>query len=491
MHKFLRNRLGSLGFSFAFTALIFFISRLIISLRTTYDVDPLYVFMQYVDPELIRDAPFDTILNNRNFPPGPSILYLICNIFPSQFLNVARLLSVVLSFLLVKNVFRFISSFLRFPNWLAFLITSIFWTLNTDVILMENTFHYAFYSTCFLILSLVAFASFQKDKSLIDLAKIAFYSTCFSLFRGTLPPLLLAIVLLGMLYYGPYKARSLKTFSSFTIMICLLWNSIISANYLFRLDQITTSHTAQVMMYQLLETQVGPAELTRFARDRSYPSYLQQSSPFVQFPTLQLAGATTPPETGSPVRDLSIRAYGQPNWGYEGYVEPFSAAFKLSVDYIRQKPEAYLRGLKWQTRLVPQALSCQLGFRNQIEKYDQIFRSFVLLERGNNRTCGSIYTERQEMYIALAYFFVFFNLLSLLIITSSLKANRPSKLNSDSRIISKVNLVLIGVTLVFFVLTTFLAFGEQARYKFEYFLISILSTLSALRLLLSRLNLKL
>jgi len=481
-------------FPILLATLVFFSLRILLTRGTTYDFSPVYSFMQYVDPELIESNLVDALFNNRNYPPGPSALYWFLIQFGIQSGFIARIIATGLSFLVFISIYRLFRS-LKIPATINLGSLSILWLANVDVIIMENTFHYSFFSTCFFLLSIISLVKFLTDRLTSQLVNAVFYLSCFSLFRGTIPPIIM-ISLTTFVIYQILKSRKMNSAGTSKKAVCVLLltltiNSGIFVNYTFRLHQLSTSQMASPMIYQLMTSQSPADSLLIYAKENGYPSYLSKSSPFVPFSRLEELGVIAPELTGSALRDTKIRKTGQPNWSYEGYGDVFSQAAKLGVGYAFDHPREYWNGVRWQFNLISLSMSCQVGFRSQIKNYDEWFRQRILLERSLIKDCQSgIYTGRQQLVNYLINLFLLLYLPANLTLLMLWRLSGAREKNKTSQVLlrfkyfitnptSRKQVIAFFITsnaafLLFFV-TTFVAFGEQARYKFEYLQLVALS----------------
>lgn len=124
-------------------ALVFVVSRLIyLAVGVRPDTTPIGTYLQYIDPALLRDHLWQSLLYLREQPPGFNLylgLVLKTSVHPEAvFFVIHLLMGLVLAFCLMSVMVR-----LGVINWLAFLLAALF-TASPITVLYENWVFYEY-----------------------------------------------------------------------------------------------------------------------------------------------------------------------------------------------------------------------------------------------------------------------------------------------------------------------------------------------------------
>jgi hypothetical protein len=453
---------------------IFCASRLFLFFQYQFDISPVNSFMQYLDLKWIVENPVDALTNNRAYAQGPTLFIILSNLFAGSYYPfILNFISFASSLLVLVVGFRCLN--MLFPStrtWALFF--TIFWTLNPEVISLEHTFHYMFYSTCYILLTLFFTSLYFDSKNVKYLFYAALCIFMFGIFRVTFPPIFLLFLLISLFYYIGRKSRDnsqlINKSYKFIALTIMVLQFLISVNCHIYLRQINSSQISSGMLHSLLLKQVGSATLKDFAAANNYPSWLGESGPYMDMQSLEKYSLGNAQHTNSVVRNSKVRSDGSPNWSNDVYKPLMQQSLFFSLHYIYKNPEPYWDGVKWQIGLTFQNLTCQVGYRNNINRYDAFFRKYIWLENGNNYRCSSLYTGSQKLDL-LAYLIFILSMFRFTLdrIFVRSKVIRSGKYNKFSQ---KYFVIMGGLLVGFFFFTSnFIGFGEQARYKFEYKLI--------------------
>jgi hypothetical protein len=322
---------------FLLLALVFALSRAVyLALGVRPDTTPIGLYLQYIDPVLLRNHLWQSLLYLREQPPGFNLylgLVLKSPVHPEAiFLVIHLLMGLALAFSLLAVMMR-----LGVAGWLAFLLAALF-TASPITVLYENWIFYEYPVMVSLIVAAWALERYIRAARFRD-ALIFFLSLAVvASVRGVFHLswfLLLAAALLWIT--RDHWRRGLCA----AAVPALLLLAFYAKNYVMFGD-LVPGQVYKKMNYADMVQQQAPREaIERLKREGRIGGILEIPAVVTETPNYAKL-VKQPPPTGIPLLDMPLKSTGADNWNSIWTARVADAYYRDAQVVARECP-----GLLW------------------------------------------------------------------------------------------------------------------------------------------------
>ena len=292
-------------------AAIFVVSRLIyFGLGVRPDSSPLYLFLQYLDPVLLKHSLWESLFYLREQPPGFNLylgllLKFVGEDHISVFVGLHWLLGLGLGFSLFALMLD-----LQIARGIALLVTAVF-LVSPITVLYENWLFYAFPVTALLGISAWALYLFLRDRRMLH--AVLFFSCLFlvAAIRGSYHLVWFLLIAVGLLIAARSDWRKIVIAAG---VPGLLLTAIYVKSFVMFGDVVIGAQVFAKMNYAaMVQAQVNPEFLRNLVKKGTISPILLMPA---YVPSIEIHAPLVPRPalTGHPALDQARKTGGAVNW---------------------------------------------------------------------------------------------------------------------------------------------------------------------------------
>lgn len=454
-----RSRISLLVLVVAFmTSRVFYLFYL----NVRFDASPLDYFVQFADPQLLKDDLIRSIFYMHSQPPLFNLfLGLVLKLFPETYALVFHLVYLTLGLLFAISLLLVLEK-LGVATPLNLILASIFMVAPATV-LYENWLFYTYPVAALLCFSALVLHKFVSERRLRYGA----------IFFATLAVIALTRGIFGIAWFAVFALMLLRFMKlSRKKVICACTVPLLLICFVSFKDQYVFGHSTG---YAYLGPNIAE-KLTRYVRPSLRDALIQDGKvsrllfepTFVPISQYRELGEI--PKTGIAILDLEMKSTGHKNFHHIGYVEVSTMYLKDSVYLLFNHPELYLQSLKGAfTRgyFLPSSASIQYN-----PGYEHV--------RGLDRYFNAIFLGQRKPGGNGVFLLIGFPLLMVYGSSRVYKIWRGAPTATELPYMVTLLFMLLNVLYVT-AITTLISFDDFSRYRFDIdaFYVTILGLLLA------------
>jgi hypothetical protein len=442
---------------YVFTAACFVLSRHIY--RQTYgvrlDSSPVDLFLQYIDPWFMKHDLWRSLLYLHHQAPLQNLLVAL----PLKFWETDRaywVLDVVYVALGLTTVLALLHAMLRLgarPLVAAFV--SSLYAINPTTVLYENWLFYHLPVTCCLILSLVALMRYHRHGTFASALLFFGTITIAALFRSTLSPIFLSMVVLLLLLRPATLTRPAHSARWLVLRAAALPLLILSLNAARPSLLIGYGYGEALAAGNLVSkifVELPPVERQRLVSEKLVSPLVTTFclADLRDFGQYRMAH----PPTGVPLLDMERAPDGRGNAHALEYLQIARKYYEPDAMYLlKHEPGTYLKAVGRAFQRYTAACTTDMWLPQS--------RNFARLEEWVRRVDGWFLPQAWGGLLVLS---IALPLLAVFGIYRVLSANDRSYSQRGQQLgIAYMLLTIVYVTL----LTTMVSFGDFSRYRYD------------------------
>jgi len=325
----------------AFPLLAFSVSRLIyyFYLGVRFDIEPIFFYVQIVDPQLLYTRLWESIYYLRDQPPLFNLLLgFVLKLAPSYSIVIFHLTYLGLGFVTTLFLFRLLAV-MGAPVAMAAIVAAA-WAVHPTTVLYENLLTYEYPVTAALVAAAYALHRALRTGRARESAILASLLAAIALMRGTFHLAWLIAILAGLVWLSPQRRQAIRAVAipCFLVFAVYLKHFALYGDPLFgeiyqtaNLAVMTTSHLPADTVAQMKSR----GELSPLITPPSYEFGVESCRAFL--PPLS--------ETGIPMLDRIQKSSGAPNWQHHAMHEVAQLCARDASNAFRRSPAAYWRAV--------------------------------------------------------------------------------------------------------------------------------------------------
>lgn len=419
----------------------------------TFDISPLNYFWQYIDPPLLKNNLFESLLYLHSQPPGFNLfLGLILKIFNGDELRAFEYIYYFMGLVLYISLFE-LMKFFNLSNKLSYILSTIF-ILSPSCICYENWLFYSHINITLITLSALLLSKYLKTKQILNL--FFFFTTLLFLYLTKagfdlilLLSFILLIICLPLKRKDIIKAAILPISGILLVLIknLLIFGSLFSSSWfgLILADQVLYK-----VPNELLFKLEGEHKINKISLALRYPFRAAD-----QFPQEYLY--IDPRFKEIEVLNKVYKSSGAINLNHYGFL-------KISKDYYTDVKYLFIHHTSDVFKALNETLNISLSLYtssssdfyfissniNKIKKIDDFYNNYFFYKRLSSD--GTHYK-----YVLLKYILLFSILYSLFKVTKA-----------DFDFNQKCVLVYILAVIIYIsLISTTLVHAENNRYRYD------------------------
>ncbi len=439
----------------------FVVSRLIyyFYLGVRFDIEPIFFYVQIVDPQLLYTRLLESIYYLRDQPPLFNLLLgVVLKLAPNYSIVIFHVTYLALG--LVTTVFLFrLLAVMGAPAALAAILAAG-WAIHPTTILYENLLTYEYPVTAALLA-----AAFYLHRALLrsrtpDAAAFATLLALIALMRGTFHLAWLIAILAGFVLLSPQRRRTVRAVA---IPACLVF-AVYLKHFALYGDPVF-GEIYQKANLAVMTTSYLPPEAIADMKSRGELSPLI-TPPSYEF-SFEACRAFLPPlpETGIPMLDRVQKSSGAPNWQHHAMHEIAQLGARDAANAFRRSPGAYWLAVRDNCRTY--VLPGGSVYPFTLDQYPNAVRlrpplrifDAVLAGRFADKSVGWLLVVGlpAAMIIGSVFCWKWWR---------RWRARRRNQSNCEDRALFGTGLFCLGNILYVAVTTILLSYGDQNRYRF-------------------------
>jgi hypothetical protein len=329
--------------AFAVLALGFVLSRLIYySMGVRFNASPLGFYLQYVDPELLRSAFWQSLFYLKEQPPGYNfVLGAVLHLFPGHTDAAFHALHLILGFVMAGALFAVLVRVGLRPA--PALFVAFVFIANPVTMLYENWLFYSYPITALFVLAAWTLHRYASNGRIGD--GFAFFFSLFLLgmIRTIYHPVwfaLTALVLIGAL--PSWRLRTAKA----TALPALLFAALYLKHFMVFGGFVIGSEVFQSSNLVLMAASGAPAGAVAKLEEAGRVSPILSIQVYESAPKAYASFIREPPKTGIAILDQAVRSTGASNWNSLWMGKVGAQYSKDAWVLIHEHPDVYFRNLR-------------------------------------------------------------------------------------------------------------------------------------------------
>lgn len=374
---------------FVFIIFVFLISRIVFYLiGVRFDFQPLYFYLQIIDPRLLKTDLIRSIVYLHSQPPLFNLfLGIVLKLFANSFAFIFYVSYLLLGLIFSVSIFLLMLR-LNINRWIAAILTTMF-IISPQVILYENILFYSYPTAVLLLVSALLLNQYLINRK--DFNALAFFVSimCLVLIRSSFH--LFWFILIVLVLFKSLRKERLKIIK-LALLPFLIILLVYGKNYLLT-NSFTTSSTwfgfqfATMNLYGLTNQEAndlvkkGKVSITTFNEVANLYSIGTELNSRVELK-----------KTGAPVIDNIKNSNNTPNFNNYIYLISSRKYLKEALDVFKSNPEYYFRSLKraFIIYIFPGPTDTPFVNREVIKSYEDMFNwNFTHLNKIND---GNLYS---------------------------------------------------------------------------------------------------
>ncbi len=321
----------------ALPLLAFVVSRLIyyFYLGVRFDIEPIFFYVQIVDPQLLYTRLLESIYYLRDQPPLFNLyLGIVLKLAPTYSIVIFHVTYLALGFVTTFLLFRLLAV-LGAPAGLAAILAAG-WAIHPTTVLYENLLTYEYP-----VMAALVAAAFYLHRALLrsrtpDAVLFATLLALIALMRGTFHVAWLIAILAGLVWLSPQRRRTVRAVA---LPACLVVAVYVKHFALY--GDPVFGEIYQKANLAVMATSHLPPEVIADMKSRGELSSLI-TPPSYEF-SVDANRAILPPlpETGVPMLDRIQKSSGAPNWQHHAMHEIAQLCARDASSAFRRSPAAY------------------------------------------------------------------------------------------------------------------------------------------------------